>query len=225
MAFKLYGSPLSGCTQRVLLVLAEKGVEDFELLPVNLMKGEHKMPNYTEKHPFGVIPLLEEGEFRLFESRAISRYLAIKYKDKGTSLVPSAGDWAGWALFEQWAAVESSNFHYYCEQILTQKMWNPYKGLPTVDAILDDATKRFEEKLDTFDKVLGTQEYLGGKEFSLIDIFYMPAVALLFRAGAGSLIELRPNWKAWWQRVSTRPSWEKVSASAAAAAAAMAGNK
>lgn len=51
---------------------------------------------------------------------------------------------------------------------------------------------------------------MGGETFSLIDIFYMSIVRVLFKAGSGDLIEALPNVNFWWQKVSTRESWLKV---------------
>jgi hypothetical protein len=42
MAIKLYGHPASLCTRRVLLVLAEKGI-DYEFINVNFIAGEQKV--------------------------------------------------------------------------------------------------------------------------------------------------------------------------------------
>jgi len=64
--------------------------------------------------------------------------------------------------------------------------------------------------LDTLDAVVGDQDYMGGKEFSLIDIFYMPNVNMLYKAGVGSLFDTRPNLKAWWERVTGRPFVKKI---------------
>ncbi|KAJ7972927.1 Glutathione S-transferase family protein [Quillaja saponaria] len=63
----------------------EKNI-DFELVPVNLTAGEHKQPPFLSKNPFGQIPVLEDGDLTLFESRAITQYVAEKYKEKGTDL-------------------------------------------------------------------------------------------------------------------------------------------
>ncbi|CEN61846.1 hypothetical protein ASPCAL08494 [Aspergillus calidoustus] len=209
MSLKLNGHLQSLCTQRVLLTLAEKGVKDFELVSVDFMTGEHKLPAYTEKHPFGLIPLLEDGDFKLFESRAIARYIATKFHGQGTPLTPAPGDVQSWALFEQWASVEQ-NFTAYADQILTQKLWNGFRGLPTIEAALEDSTTRLEAKLDILDTIVGTQRYMGGKEFSLIDIYYIPIVNMLYTAGMGFLFDKRPNLKAWWGSVSSRPTWTKI---------------
>jgi len=59
------------------------------------------------------------------ESRAICRYLAAKYKDQGTKLVPDAADIKATALFEQWASVEKDNYDVFASNIVSQKLFNP----------------------------------------------------------------------------------------------------
>lgn len=39
------------------MILYEKKVP-FELVPIDITKGEHKKPEFVEKHPFGVVPYL-----------------------------------------------------------------------------------------------------------------------------------------------------------------------
>ncbi|PKS05505.1 hypothetical protein jhhlp_008883 [Lomentospora prolificans] len=79
MAIKLYGSRQSSCTQRVLVVLSELGL-DYEISDINLQLGEHKCPEYIQdSHLFGLIPALEDDRVRLFESRAICKYLLANY--------------------------------------------------------------------------------------------------------------------------------------------------
>jgi hypothetical protein len=48
MTIKIYGMPLSTCTGRVLATLFEKDVTDYEIVPVNIMKGEHKNPEFLK---------------------------------------------------------------------------------------------------------------------------------------------------------------------------------
>jgi glutathione S-transferase len=84
------------------------------------------------------------------------------------------------------------------------------KGLPTDQSVLEFAIDGLTKKLAIFDTILGKQAYMGGENFSLIDIFYMPIMRVLYKAGNGDLIETLPNVNAWWQKVSTRESWQKV---------------
>ena len=57
MVVKLVGSPISTCTKRAVLVLLEKKV-DFEFVPIDFSKGEHKAPEFVAKQPFGQVPYL-----------------------------------------------------------------------------------------------------------------------------------------------------------------------
>lgn len=100
MVLKLYGMPLSTCTKRVVTVLAEKKV-DYELVTIDFAKAEHKSAPYLQKQPFGKIPYLDDDGFIVFESRAIARYIATKYANQGTQLLPAAGDLKAQAIFEQ----------------------------------------------------------------------------------------------------------------------------
>jgi glutathione S-transferase len=101
MVMKLHGSPFSTCTQRVLTVLAEKGVTDFEIVTVNLPAGAHKREPHISMQPFGRIPALEDDGFVVYESRAICRYIAAKYAEQGNQVMPNGSDLKALAIFEQ----------------------------------------------------------------------------------------------------------------------------
>lgn len=49
MTLKVYGLDASPCTGRVIAAIFEKEVEDWELVPVNLLTGEHKQPAFVAK--------------------------------------------------------------------------------------------------------------------------------------------------------------------------------
>ncbi len=48
MTIKIYGMPYSTCVARVLATLAEKEVEDYEIVPVDLSVGAHKKPEFLK---------------------------------------------------------------------------------------------------------------------------------------------------------------------------------
>ena len=59
---RLYGSAQSTCTQRVLTTLTEKGLK-FELIPIDLMKGEHKVRKmWRETHSHSILGFLVGSE-------------------------------------------------------------------------------------------------------------------------------------------------------------------
>jgi glutathione S-transferase len=76
---KLYGF---GPTRwlRALWGLRELGV-DFELMPVNLLAGEHRRPEFLALNPAGKVPVLVDGDSVIPESAAIVLYLAEKYPE------------------------------------------------------------------------------------------------------------------------------------------------
>jgi len=202
---KVYGHPMSTCTRKVLTTLAEKGHEaSFEL--VDLSKGQQKSPQYMAKHPFGVVPFFEDGGFTMYESRAIIRYLDAKLP--GTKLTPS--DLPSLGRMEQWLSVEQSYFTPHCMAIVMELMFKPMRGgQPDMDKVAkgrDESAK----VLDVVDRALMTQAYLAGDTFSLADISWLPYLQYLAATPHGTLLTERPHVKMWWQRISTRPSWKKV---------------
>lgn len=202
---KLYGHPMSTCTRKVLTTLAEKGQEvDFVL--VDLMKGEHKQPDHLARQPFGRIPALDDDGFWLYESRAMIRYLDEKLP--GARLQP--GDVKDRALMEQWMSIEYSYFSPAAMKIVVELLFHKMAGMaPNMD-VVKAGVEGCSHALDIADKTLSKQDFFGNKTFSLADIGWMPYVAYLFAAEHGELITSRPGVKAWWERVSNRPSWKKV---------------
>jgi glutathione S-transferase len=203
--FVVYGMPTATCTRKVLLALAEKGQEATFVL-VDLAKGEHKQPAHLARQPFGRIPVLEHGSYRLYESRAILQYLDVILK--GPSLTPASPEAMG--LMAQWISVEYSYFAPAAQTIFMEILWG--------DRSQGDMAKVVEgragvaEALDVVDAWLGEsgKPYLGGDAFSLGDICWMPGIENLFLCGQGDLIMSRAHVAAWWTRVSARPTWKKV---------------
>ncbi|KAK2596212.1 hypothetical protein QQS21_006360 [Conoideocrella luteorostrata] len=161
--------------------------------------------------PFGQIPAFEDGSLRLYESRAIGRYVASKYRGHGPDLIPAVNDSMGWALLEQFASVEYSQFFDAALPVLWLKVYNPARGIPSDEAAIKSSTEKLHAKMDVLDQILGGQKYLGGPDFTIVDAFYMPAVDALYQAGESEAFEQRPNLSSWWKTVSQRASWQKVS--------------
>ena len=74
---KLYMHPVSMTSRPVRLFIAESGIDVDEQL-VDLMAGEHYQEPFTAINPNRLVPVLEDGDFRLTESSAILKYLADK---------------------------------------------------------------------------------------------------------------------------------------------------
>ncbi|KAI9721535.1 MAG: hypothetical protein M1812_002297 [Candelaria pacifica] len=204
---EIIGIPESGNVLRVLLTLAELGVTDYTMTAIKLHKGEQKELSHLAVHPFGQIPVMKDGSFTLFESRAIARYLVVKYADKGTALMPNTNDLEAVALFEQWASVEVDQFNKVATPLILEVFLKPKMGIPADNKAIEEYTNQLNAKLDILERILSNQAYMGGATFSLLDIFYMPAMTRLVQYEPG-FMEHRPNLKKWYLAVGARPSWK-----------------
>ncbi|KAJ7827059.1 glutathione S-transferase [Mycena leptocephala] len=177
MVLKLYGAPYSTCTRRVSTVLHEKKIP-FELVVVDLKKGEHKAAATLANQPFGQLPYIDDDGFIMYESRAICRYLEDKYPEQGTKLVPS--DVQGKAFFEQAASIEYSNFDRLAYAAVAEMVFKPlFRGQPADKAVFDSLIANLSAKLDAYEVILGKQKYLAGNEVTLADLFHLPYATML----------------------------------------------
>ena len=203
---KVFGHPMSMCTRKVLMTLAEKGHEA-ELVMVDLMKGEQKQPEYVAHQPFAVIPVLEDDGFWLYESRAIIRYLDAKLS--GPSLTPS--DQRERGLMEQWMSVEQSYFTPHAMKAVMEGLFAPMRGATPNQEVITKAVADAGKSLDVIEKGLEGKEFLAGS-FSLADIDWAPYIECFVLAGGGDAIGSHANVAAWWKRISSRPTWQRVTA-------------
>ncbi|KAH8797927.1 glutathione S-transferase [Xylogone sp. PMI_703] len=210
MILTLIGNLKSLCTLKVLLTLAERGITEYKFVDINLDKGEQKLPSHLNKQPFGVVPVLQDGDFTLYESRAICRYLSTKYKEHGQPLLPDLSDLKTMGRFEQWASVEMNNFDALARPLQMELIFKPRAGISKNGLLVESLVNTLSQRLDVFEStVLSRQSYMAGDTFSLIDIFYMPLMAYSFRMGYEELVNSRPNVKTWWETVSSRQSWKQ----------------
>ncbi|KDN46691.1 Glutathione S-transferase, partial [Rhizoctonia solani AG-8 WAC10335] len=204
---KLHGMPYSACAHRVWATAQEIGVT-VELVPVDLAKVEHKTPEYVENyHPFGVIPVLvDEDGTKLFESRAICRYLVAKY-GKGSPLLPDPSDAKAYGLFEQAASIEYSNFDPSAASLTYERIVAPMRKEKPNEELIKKCIDTLISKMDGYERILSKQKYLAGDTFTLADLFHLPYGQII------SVIEPRilaskPHVKAWWDDISARESWK-----------------
>ena len=70
--FVIHAIPGSPFSRSVLVALEEKGAR-YRIAAVT--PGSLRMPEHLSLHPFGRVPILDHGEFRLYETQAILRYI------------------------------------------------------------------------------------------------------------------------------------------------------
>ncbi|KAJ6568548.1 glutathione S-transferase [Mycena capillaripes] len=210
MVLKLYSTThAAGGGGIVALTLAEKQIP-FELVVVDMAADAHKTPEFLAMHPFGQVPVINDDGFILYESRAICRYLAEKYADQGTQLVPKGLKER--ALVEQAASVEYANFHPAVVKVARESVYKMRHGLPVDQTIVAEGVKELALKLDVYEVILGKHKYLTGDEFTLADLFHLMLAPMLAKAGVDIMTaKERPNVTRWWNELISRPAWIKLS--------------
>ncbi|KAF2302240.1 hypothetical protein GH714_033847 [Hevea brasiliensis] len=170
MVVKVYGTAYAS-PKRVLACLIEKGIE-FEAVPVDLIKGEHRSPEYLKLQPFGALPVIQDGDYTLYESRAIIRYYAEKYKSQGTDLLGKSIEERG--LVEQWLEVEAQNFHPHIYNLTLHILFASALGFPPDEKVIKESEEKLGKVLDVYEERLSKSKYLAGDFFSLADLSHLP---------------------------------------------------
>ena len=160
---KLYGFPQTR-SDRVAWILQELDLE-YEFIKVDLMKGEHRSPEFLAVNPNGKVPALVDGDVVLYESAAICIYLAEKHPEKG--LLPT--DLVERAELLQWL--------FFCFTELEAPLWTRQKHtfvFPEkwrVPEIFPSCEWEFQRRLKTVETVLADgREYLVGSKFTVADL-------------------------------------------------------
>ncbi|KAL3683353.1 hypothetical protein R1sor_001375 [Riccia sorocarpa] len=207
MAIKIYGGAKSTCTGRVLITLFEKEV-DYELVEIDLSKGEHKSPEFLKHQPFGQIPYVVHEGLELYESRAIARSVAEWYAKQGSALYGSTAHEK--AQVEQWLEVEAQNYNPAISSLVFQLVFAPWFGKTTDEAVVAAQTAKLESVLDIYEKRLSEKKYLAGDFFSLADLSHITYSYYFIKiAGKGAIYDSRPHVKAWIDGIFARPSTQK----------------
>ncbi|KAG9439625.1 hypothetical protein H6P81_019790 [Aristolochia fimbriata] len=209
MVVKVYGSYKSVCTLRVISCLIEKDVE-YELVQIDLGAGEHKKEQFLARQPFGQVPAIEDGDqFKLFESRAIARYIATKYADRGPDLLGNTPEER--AVVDQWVEVEAHNYNDLVFNIIFNLYILPKMGKRGDRELAKECEKKLARVLDIYEERLGATKYLAGETFTMADLAHLPGTNFLItEAGKGYLVRQRKNVSRWWDEITGRSAWKKV---------------
>ncbi|MBA0575663.1 hypothetical protein Golob_027396 [Gossypium lobatum] len=217
MVVKVYGPIKAACPQRVLACLLEKEVE-FQIVDVDLEAGDHKKPDFLLRQPFGQVPAIEDGDFKLFgkvlgmcscKSRAIIRYYAAKYEKQGTNLLGNSLEER--AMVDQWLEVEAHNFNDLVYTLVFQLLILPRMGKQGDTALALSCQQKLEKVLDIYEQRLSTTAYLAGDSFTLADLSHLPPLRYLVDdVGMWHMVSQRKHVNAWWETISNRAAWKKL---------------
>jgi glutathione S-transferase len=204
---KLYYHPASTTSRIVQLFALDQGIAlDYQV--VDLFTGEHLKPEYAKINPNCLVPVLEDGDFRLTESSAILKYLADKAgspaypKDpKARAKVHEMMDWFNSNIYKDFAygVVYPQTF--------------PHHKRPS-DAVQAGTLEWGKQKTQAWLKILDQnligagKRYLCGDQITLADYMGAEMIAL------GGLVRCNyaayPNVGRWLGNMKALKSWAKV---------------
>ncbi len=228
---ELYHNAISTCSQKVRLVLAEKGL-GFESRPVDLLGGEQHAPDYVKLNPNHVVPTLIHDGAVLIESSLINEYLDDAFPE--TALRPV--DPTARHALRLWVKRIDEKVHPAASVLTFAIGARPaLLGQPeevreaNLEAIPDPARRAvrrsvvehgveapefagalacFVDLIDALQASLAPDGWLSGDDFGLADAAVLPYVLRLDHLAMTPLLSARPAVADWYARVQARPSFE-----------------
>jgi glutathione S-transferase len=166
---QILGKASSINVRKVLWVCHELSLP-YEIQPWGSGHQSTDSPAFRALNPNGLVPVIQDGDFVLWESNAICRYLAAKYGGAGNDcadLLPSAP--RPRAVVEQWMdwqATELNNSWRYAFSALVRK-----RPTHTDPAAIADSVVNWNRHMSMLDERLQTTgAFVAGEPFTLADI-------------------------------------------------------
>ena len=191
----IWGMDYSSNVQKAVWAAAEVGLE-FKRIDLAGKHGGNLEPVYLAKNPNGLVPTIQDGDFTLWESNAIVRYLARRY-GVGT-LEPT--DALSCAVADQWMEWQVT--------VLGPAIYDAYVGLRRTAPEQRDATKIAASQAKTIEKMkmlearLEKSAFVAGNDFSMGDI----PVGIMTRRFL-TVVPERPSFRcieAWYGKIQAR---------------------
>ena len=229
----LYHASHSTCSQKVRLVLHEKGLK-FDDVKLDLGKKDQLKPEYLSLNPNGVVPTLVDDGIPIIELSVICEYLDEKYPQNPLTpadLVERARMRAWMHYIEEVAvgAIRIPSFNraflyrfdgldqqrFEDEQMnvrkvrkeLFQRMGSP-KGFGKTE--VDRSLAELSETCRRMNEAIAKKgPWLLGEQFTLADVLVMPSIDRMADLGLSHLWEGKfPHVSAWYERLKARPSFQ-----------------
>ena len=204
---KLYYHPVSTVSRPVVLFALDSGIDlDYQL--VDLAAGEHLQPAYETINPSKLVPVLEDGDFRLTESSAILKYLADKVNSPAypkdlqkRARVNEMMDWLNTGFYRDFG------YGLVYPQIFPH---HKRRSDEAQSAAVEWGKDKAKFWLDALDKhLLGShKKYLCGNELTIAD--YLGAGIISLSEITHCDFEPYPNVERWYASMKARPNWAKA---------------
>lgn len=201
---KLYSIQASNNCRRANAVIQHLGL-DVELVEPSLPAGDLKKPDYVALNPNSKVPTLVDGDFNLWESRAIMHYLAAQ--KPGNSLLPS--DPKAQADILRWQFWETAHLSVGTAAFAFENLFKRiFMNLDPDPAALAAGEKSFRTFAPVLDKHLAGRSFLVGDGVTLAD--FSVGACFSYAAVSGIPWGDYANVRAWCARLDEIPAWKNT---------------
>ena len=203
---KLYYHPVSTVSRPVVLFAADNAIAlDYQV--IDLMTGEHQKEPYAAINPSRLVPVLEDGDFRLTESSAILKYLADKVNSPAypkdlqkRARVNEMMDWLNTGFYRDFG------YGLVYPQIFPHHRRRSDEAHAATVEWGKEKTRFWLHVLD--ERLLGAgRTYLCGDEVTIAD--YLGAGMISLTEAIGCDLAPFPNLLRWFNAMKARPNWAK----------------
>ena len=205
--FTVHSIPGSPFGRAVLLALEEKGAPwTYAFVPPPALK----QPEHLARHPFGRVPVLEHGGFRLYETQAILRYIdRVLPNPPLTPTDPRAAARMDQVMsINDWYLFQGGGAKIVFQRIISPRIMG---GVPD-EAIIAAALPQLAPVIAAIAELLGTQQYFAGDALSLADLHLAPHLDMLAETPEWAVLTAaHPNLVQWLARMRARPSMAATS--------------
>jgi glutathione S-transferase len=197
----VYEVPGSPFVRSVRMGLEEKGLtyRTVPLGPGNLRGDDH-----LKRHPFGRVPVIDHGDYRLYETQAILRYFDAAFPEP--SLQPDEPQAVG-----RMNQIIGINDWYFFPKVAAAVVFNRIVGpvllgLTPNEAAIANALPMARTCIDELGRLLGGQSFLAGDRLSIADLMLAPQLDFFQATKEGRDLLEGTTLADWLARMNQRPS-------------------
>jgi glutathione S-transferase len=229
----LYHHPLSPASQKVRIVLAEKGIE-YTSRVVDLPAKENLAEWYLKLNPMGVLPTLVADGEAICESSIICEYLNERFQQP--SLTP--GKPLANARMRWWMKHVDERVHYAAGALMWTLVMRPgmlqkpqHERMALLERIPDrerqkrhrrwvehgidsedfpDAIAMFQRTIAELDAALASGPWVVGRQFTLADAAMLPYAQVIDQFGWNGFLADAPRVAAWFELAKRRNSFKSI---------------
>ncbi|MFS2159603.1 glutathione S-transferase [Pseudomonas sp. Pseusp122] len=199
---KIWGRKNSSNVRKALWIAEELNIP-YQSLDAGGAFGLVEGAEYRAKNPNGRIPMIEDGDFVLWESNTIVRYLAARYAPDSPFYPADVQERAAADKWMDWTTSTLAD-------PFKPVFWGVLRTAPEQQdwAQINEGIKVLHGLLLVADKTLARQPYLSGAQLGMGDI---PLGSFIY-AWFEMPIERPPlpNLEAWYERLKARPAYQRA---------------